>query len=171
MFQEADGILARFVLPPAKRLLIKTDYYAAPDCNALCSSGSGTPKADGTQSCECNQINKATLTSVTWTETSSSNNRTYSYSGYTSNHGSIDNENFYGANIEKIYSRRCSKNCGLTKFTRSYVVFSNPPSISGALKILIDGTEYILSQQDSTTWHFSGSLRLSAGQHIIEFLN
>lgn len=31
----------------------KSDYYAAPNCNALCSSGSGTPKANGTQECEC----------------------------------------------------------------------------------------------------------------------
>ena len=30
-----------------------TDYYTAPDCSKLCSSGSGSPKANGTQECSC----------------------------------------------------------------------------------------------------------------------
>lgn len=51
--QDTDGILARFVLIAATGLLIKTDYYTAPDCSKLCESGSASPKANGTQECNC----------------------------------------------------------------------------------------------------------------------
>ena len=35
------------------KLNSQTDYYAAPDCSAQCENG-GSPKADGTQGCNCN---------------------------------------------------------------------------------------------------------------------
>ena len=44
--------------------MIEADYYSAPNCNALCSSGSGTPKANGTQECSCSVGIEAKVTVV-----------------------------------------------------------------------------------------------------------
>ena len=161
MFQEADGILARFVLPPAKRLLIKTDYYTAPNCNALCSSGSGTPKANGTQECSCIDTTQTILTA------GSTSSLRGSYYGFypPTKIGSLSSNIFRESKITRFYTK--------TKTSKTYLVFESAPNDQSEIKVKVNGTIYILTKSAASDkeWTCDSKIFTSTGTYEIEFLN
>ena len=143
--------------------IIGTDYYAAPNCNALCSSGSGTPKANGTQECSCIEINKATLVA-------GRHSANYGYSkslGY----GSLKPDTYKGIKIQRFSS--FSSNFS-DKQKSTSIAFESLSNIPDTLKIKINGTVYDFVKTTSDTsifWKFNGRIFHNGETYTIEFLN
>lgn len=158
--QEADGILARFVLLPAKRLLIKTDYYAAPNCSKLCESGSGTPKGNGTQDCVCQSSVKGTGSGSCWDD--------YDEVGC-----NLDLKLNYRGNDSVRISTVCD-NIGCY----SVISFTKAPTDQSDIEVLINNAHYIFTADDTGCKPISPKEEfcyldsiIDDGQYSVEFLN
>ena len=102
----------------------------------MCESGSGTPKANGTQECSCSEVAKANLIAKNQSELG------LLIVGYRSNKfGSINPDNYRGHKITQFTT--------LFRKTTS-LVFENYSGIHETLKIKINGTTYDFMKTTST---------------------
>ena len=142
-------------------LIVEIDYYEAPNCNALCESGLGTPKADGTQSCEC-KSNKIILT--VGKQTSSLRGSYYGFYPPTKM-GSLSSNIFRESKITRFYTK--------TKTSKTYLVFESAPNDQSEIKVKVNGTIYTLTKSAASDkeWTCDSKIFTSTGTYEIEFLN
>ena len=143
------------------KLNSQTDYYAAPDCNALCSSGSGTPKANGTQECLCN-------------------NKVYSIRFYCMSDGYCDS---YKTGTEE-YRSEIIRGQFLENFVTwedyfssngmrvwSAITLQGKPDNTSDLRVKINGTVYVFKYAYDNRFYSSSRIFRSNTTYSIEFLN
>ena len=137
------------------------DYYAAPDCNVLCSSGSGTPKANGTQECSCSEIKKITITSGS-----------YIYEDVIPEYGyerglcgSLSSTQYRGQTITYFYSTTKGNNKG------TYLTFQKAPNDVSEIKVRVNGIVYTLQHVKKMYWQCSEVIFSKTGTYVVEFLN
>ena len=138
---------------------MKIDYYAAPNCNTLCSSGSGTPKANGTQDCNCNEFTKITIHStcenyqdvIPECGTNGGN-----YGGYGTYRGQV---------ITIFYSTLKGNNKG----TR--LQLKKIPNDQSDIKVRVNGKTYTLTYLGKGVWKTSEIIFSGSGTYNVEFLN
>ena len=150
------------------------DYYTAPDCSALCSSGSGTPKADGTQECSCMASNRFSLVAA--------KNKSYDDYGYfppaygkynrpLSPQGSISPDDFRGRTITALYSHNYN---GL-KIT--FLIFKRPKLDDlSDITMVINKKRYTfklaaIDEYGNVQFNCNEIIFSSTGNYTIEFLD
>ena len=151
------------------------DYYAAPNCSKLCSSGSGTPKANGTQECSCFNGIEGQVTVTRKYENhdwyiNESNDGSYTIV-YTTATGTI---NGYTFNVSYVYyDGECYRNnpCSDPRTTISTSLLPTPTSKDDPaykLQVTINGKTAIATMKPykvtfkkqyaySVSWDFSGT--------------
>ena len=125
-------------------LFLRTAYYAAPNCNSLCSSGSGTPKADGTQNCSCFEGNTFTLSAAKVTYKFFTNKIYYGYSDGNvtkGTGGALSPNAFRGQTISRISS--------MSSGTDLY--FASLPSDTSDITMKINGQTITLVRDTSSS--------------------
>ena len=149
--------------------MLRIDYYAAPNCNALCSSGSGTPKGNGTPECNCAEEAK-----ITMTLTAGSHKYGFDY-GYglqkEMGYGSGD-LTYRGANIVEFDSVKGGFWVGDQKCPTLLSFYSNLNDISD-IKIRVNGKNYIFKVVSGYKSYFycNDLVFTHTGVYNIEFLN
>ena len=138
------------------------DYYAAPNCNVLCSSGSGEPKANGTQECSCASLKTASMVA----------GGNFLIYGYSPSFGSLTPDTYKGIKITKFTT--------LTLGSNSTIVFEKIKGIPETIKIKINGTTYDFVKTTSTDedtgevsiyWKCKAKIFEKDKTYTIEFLN
>ena len=135
--------------------MLRIDYYEAPDCSKLCSSGSGKPKANGTQECSCTASNKVSMTA----------GRSGITRGYSKSLGigSISPDTYKGIEITSLASYKVVSSTSIT--------FESAGNMPDTLKIKINGTVYDFNKTGSLTWERKGIIFAPGQTYTIEFLN
>ena len=128
----------------------------------MCSSGSGTPKANGTQDCVCQSSVKGAGTGSCWDE--------YDEVGC-----NLDLNVSYRDNTSVRISTICD-NLGCY----SVLTFDKAPTDQSSIEVVIDNTVYIFKADDAGCRPISpkkefcysmDDIIIDDGQHSVEFLN
>ena len=155
-------------------LIVEIDYYAAPNCSALCSSGSGTPKADGTQECNCQENKQATINVAYWEKKMGSGafKLTFKRYGFNSSNGSISNNSYRGTTITALNTNNMSASQNDISIATE-IDFAETPNDLSDIKIRVNGVVYTFTKTSSagTTFGCSSKIFSSTGTYTIEFLN
>lgn len=135
------------------------DYCTAPNCSTVCSSGSGSPKANGTQECLCIEVNKVTMVA----EIHSTRIGYDKLVGY----GSLKPDTYKGIKIQSFFSKILGD-----KLTT--IVFESSSNIPDTLKVKINGTVFDFIKTTNGTsifWKKRGKTFSNGQTYEIEFLN
>ena len=139
----------------------ETVYYSAPNCNAICSSGSGTPKANGTQDCSCQSARTSTDTKC--------------WENYDDIGCYININTSYRDNNSVTISTTCD-NHGCY----SNIDFRNAPKDQSNIVVKINGTKYEFLANDrgcgltdAKSWCLDNDISIieESKNYTIEFLN
>ena len=131
----------------------------------MCESGSGRPKADGTQDCECSIQLKTTLKAgkIIHCDVTSKGDKCYTYIGYhySSNNGTLTNKNYRGKEISKFASIG-----GKTR-----IEFKNSKGLPrGDIVVKINGVKYIFKDMYGR-YRYDGVIFVEGNTYKIEILN
>lgn len=138
------------------------DYYAAPNCSKLCSSGSGTPKANGTQECNCQTAVSGSGSGSCWDD--------YEEVGC-----NLDLNVSYRDNTSVRISTICD-NLGCY----SVLTFDKEPKNQSDIEVLINNNHYIFAADDTGCkpthpkkefCYSTNSVIIDDGKYKVEFLN
>ena len=141
--------------------MLRIDYYAAPNCNALCSSGSGTPKANGTQECNCKKTIDVHLSSECWMN----ENKGWNFCGYeSSGRGGISSTAYRDSNIVSFYSNTSARNTHLTLLP--------VPNDKSDIKVRVNGNTFTCKYaRFGKSWSCPSAIFSVSKMYTIEFLN
>ena len=142
------------------------DYYAAPNCSKLCSSGSGTPKANGTQECSCADTTQMILTAGSYTQKFWGT----SY-GFAANYGNLSNNTYRGSTITSFFTTGAESLTIGGVSVSTQIKFADAPNDASDINVKINSKVYTFKRASSTVWGCSEKIFTSTGTYQIEFLN